>query len=72
MLRPVAWSKERSMAEVIAKGEVREVSIEAVITRADGTVEDLGVISTWRAEDETDESVKARLTAEVKRRLGRA
>jgi hypothetical protein len=32
---------------VIAKGPVREASISAVVIRADGTREDLGVISHW-------------------------
>lgn len=30
-----------------AKGSAREVTIEAVITRADGSVERLGVVSYW-------------------------
>jgi len=30
-----------------ARGPVREASIAAVVTRADGTVEDLGVIARW-------------------------
>jgi hypothetical protein len=33
------------MAAVSAKSHVREASIEAVITRANGTVENLGMIS---------------------------
>lgn len=32
---------------IIASATAREASISAVITRADGTVEDLGVISYW-------------------------
>lgn len=32
---------------IAAKGEAREASIAIVITRADGTVEDLGVVSYW-------------------------
>jgi len=44
-------------------GELKEVSIEAVITRADGTVENLGTVSVWRSADEPDESVRRRLTA---------
>lgn len=30
-----------------AKGGLREVTIEAVVIRADGTKEDLGVVSSW-------------------------
>lgn len=30
-----------------AKGPLKEATIAAVVTRADGTVEDLGVISYW-------------------------
>lgn len=30
-----------------AKGPLREASIAAVVTRADGTVEDLGVVARW-------------------------
>jgi hypothetical protein len=30
-----------------AKGEVKEALIEAVVIRADGTREDLGVVSYW-------------------------
>jgi hypothetical protein len=30
-----------------ARGPVREASIAAVVTRADGTIEDLGVIARW-------------------------
>jgi hypothetical protein len=33
------------MSLVDAKGEVKEISIEAVVIRKDGTREDLGVIS---------------------------
>lgn len=29
------------------KGGAREMSISAVVTRADGTVEDLGIVSYW-------------------------
>lgn len=32
---------------IVASARAREASISAVITRADGTVEDLGVISYW-------------------------
>jgi hypothetical protein len=32
---------------VLARGQAREASISAVVTRADGTTEDLGVISYW-------------------------
>lgn len=34
-------------AQVRARGGAREVSISAVVTRADGRVEDLGVISLY-------------------------
>lgn len=30
-----------------AKGNLREASIEAVVIRADGTTENLGVVSRW-------------------------
>lgn len=33
--------------EPVARGRVRQVSISAVKTRADGTIEDLGVIGYW-------------------------
>jgi hypothetical protein len=32
---------------ILAKGKAREATLEAVITRADGTVERLGVVSYW-------------------------
>jgi hypothetical protein len=32
-----------------AKSEIKEASIEAVVIRADGTREDLGVVSYWNA-----------------------
>lgn len=32
---------------LIASGEVREMTLRAVVTRADGRVEDLGVISKY-------------------------
>lgn len=35
------------MGRIQAKGPLREASIAAVVTRADGTVEDLGVVSRW-------------------------
>lgn len=35
------------MSEHTAKQEVREASIAAVVIRADGTKEDLGVVSYW-------------------------
>lgn len=35
------------MSEVKGKGNLREASIEAVVIRADGTTEDLGVVSRW-------------------------
>lgn len=35
------------MSEMHAKGQVKESSIEAVIIRADGTREELGVVSYW-------------------------
>lgn len=33
--------------ELTARGKPREAVIEAVIRRADGTVEDLGVVAYW-------------------------
>lgn len=35
------------MSTMNVRGGAREASISAVVTRADGTVEDLGVISYW-------------------------
>ncbi len=35
------------MNELIARGKPRETTIEAVITRANGDVEDLGVVAYW-------------------------
>lgn len=32
---------------ILAKGKAREATLEAVITRADGSVERLGVVSYW-------------------------
>lgn len=37
-----------------AEGKVVSIEIEAIVTRADGTVEDLGVISAWKAPVEED------------------
>lgn len=34
-----------------ARGEIKEMTIEAVVTRADGTVEDLGVVSHWKRKE---------------------
>jgi hypothetical protein len=31
----------------LTRGDVRETSLSAIITRADGTVEDLGTIAYW-------------------------
>ena len=58
------------MGIVDSESQVREISIEAVITRADGTVEDLGVISITKFDDDTEQTVRARVTAEIKRRMG--
>ena len=33
--------------DIAGKGQAREASISAIVTRADGTVEDLGVVSYW-------------------------
>lgn len=33
--------------DMLARGKAREASIEAVVIRADGTVERLGVVSYW-------------------------
>jgi hypothetical protein len=35
------------MGDMGATGKPRMISIGAVVTRADGTVEDLGVVSYW-------------------------
>ena len=35
------------MADVDAHGGIKQVTIEAVVIRADGTVEDRGVVSYW-------------------------
>lgn len=35
------------MSQVTARGGAREIVITAIVTRADGTVENLGVISRW-------------------------
>ena len=32
---------------IVAKSEVKEMALSAVIIRADGTVEDLGTVSYW-------------------------
>lgn len=37
----------RNGIELDAKGNLREVTIEAVVIRKDGTREDLGVVSSW-------------------------
>lgn len=58
------------MGIVDSESQVKEISIEAVITRADGTVEDLGVISITKFDDDTEQTVRARVTAEIKRRMG--
>jgi hypothetical protein len=60
------------MATIDNEGKVREISIEAVITRADGTVEDLGVISVTRFEDDDAESLRDRVTKIINDKLGRA
>lgn len=35
------------MSELMAQGKPRETTIEAVIIRANGDVEDLGVVAYW-------------------------
>lgn len=35
------------MSTVIAPAKARNITIEAVVTRADGSIEDLGVVSYW-------------------------
>jgi hypothetical protein len=35
-----------------ARGEVVSIEIEAVVIRADGSVEDLGTVSAWRKDDD--------------------
>lgn len=35
------------MGDMEARGRPRMIAIEAVVTRADGTVEDLGIVSYW-------------------------
>lgn len=44
------------MSEITIEQKIKSVSIEAVVIRADGTIEDLGVIShsDWPTEDEPD------------------
>jgi hypothetical protein len=34
---------------ILTKSKVKEMSISAIITRADGTVEDLGAIQYWHS-----------------------
>lgn len=34
-------------APMTARGDLREATISATVTRADGTVENLGVVSYW-------------------------
>lgn len=44
------------MSEHVAEGEVVSITFEAVVIRADGTREDLGVVSEWhRGDDEEDD-----------------
>ena len=40
------------MSESIAQQELKSITIEAVVIRADGTREDLGVVSEWNKGDE--------------------
>lgn len=35
------------MPEIESQQSIKSITVEAVVTRADGTVEDLGVISYW-------------------------
>ena len=42
------------MSEINITQEIKSVTLEAVVIRKDGTREDLGVISSWSAEDEPD------------------
>jgi len=42
------------VSEMNITQEIKSVTIEAVVIRADGTREDLGVISSWSADDEPD------------------
>lgn len=35
------------MANLTGKGNLKEASIHAVVIRADGTTEDLGIVSYW-------------------------
>lgn len=39
------------MSEAIAQGEVKDITVEAIVTRADGTVEDHGVVAEWHRDD---------------------
>lgn len=39
--------EEDTLGDLGARGKPRMISINAVVTRADGTVEDLGVVSYW-------------------------
>ena len=48
------------MNDVGAKGEVKSVTMEAKIIRADGTVKDLGVVSSWNAADDEPMTQSAR------------
>lgn len=54
------------MGEINAKGDLQELSIEAVVIRADGTKEDLGTVSYWH------KSKFKRLEWAIKQRLRRA
>ena len=36
------------MGKLIVGGAVKEAEVRAVVTKADGTVEDLGVVASWK------------------------
>lgn len=44
------------MDDQVATGEVVSIEIEAVVIRADGTIEDLGVVSEWHKEEPDEEN----------------
>ena len=46
------------------KGAVQQASVSAIVTRADGTVEDLGIVAYWH------KSFVKRLVWRVKHKLG--
>jgi hypothetical protein len=53
------------MAKIIAKSKIQQVTIEAVVIRADGTREDLGVIASYK------KPLRKRITLYIKDILNR-